>query len=54
MISKDDLRILLNTAAEYLKKKGLTDEEILCVIKIMKDDAVRNGIYKDEVPESTK
>ena len=34
MISKDDLRILLNTAAEYLKTKGLTDEEILCVIKI--------------------
>ena len=54
MISKDELRILLNTAAEYLKTKGLTDEEILYVVKMMKDDAVRNGIYKDELPDSTK
>lgn len=54
MISKDELRMLLNTAAEYLKTKGLTDEEILCVLKIMKEDAVRNGIYKDEPPVLTK
>lgn len=54
MITKDELRMLLNTASEYLKTKGFTDEEILSVIKMMKDDAVRNGIYKDELPDSTK
>ena len=45
MIRKDELRILLNTAAEYLKTKGLTDEEILYVVKMMKDDAVFHRSY---------
>lgn len=49
MITKDELRNLLNLAAEFLKSKGISEEIILDVIKGMQDYAVRSGTYKEEI-----
>ncbi len=54
MITKDELRKLLTSNVEYLSSLGLANEEILEILKIMKDLAVLNGIYKDEILEGNK
>lgn len=54
MITKDDMKKLLNLTTEYLKKFELSEEEILVTIKLIKNDAVRNGIYNENSVEGEK
>lgn len=54
MITKDDMRNLMHLMAEFLKSKGLSDEEILGSITVMKANAVASGIYKEEPSEEAK
>lgn len=54
MITKDDMRKLMNQMVDFLKTKGLTDEEIIGAITVMKANAVARGIYKEESSEESK
>lgn len=48
MITKDEMKNLMMTMADYLKSFGLSDEDILGAVTLMKANAVRNGTYKEE------
>ena len=48
MITKDELRKLLNSSAQYLNSLELTQDEILGILKLMKDFAILSGVYKDQ------
>lgn len=51
MITKDEMRTLLNVAAEHLKALNIDNDIVLETLKLMKDEAVRNGTYKAETSE---
>lgn len=51
MITKDEMRSLLNTAAEYLESLDVDNDIIFGTLAMIKDNAVKNGIYKDEESE---
>ncbi len=49
MISKEDLKDLMMSMVEFLKKTGVTDEEILGTFEVVKMDAIQRGVYKDNL-----
>lgn len=51
MITKDEMRSLLNATAEYLESLDVDNDIIFGTLAMIKDYAVRNGIYKDESSE---
>lgn len=51
MITKEDMDELMNIAADYLKTFNLSTDEITGAISLMKNDAVMNGLIKDEITD---
>lgn len=54
MITKDEMKELMEIAANNLRNTSLTEDEIQGTLNLMKMDSVSKGIYKEEPQKDSR